>query len=76
MIGVLTKAFNAGRPAWRLFPVSSKAWAAMPSAKLPRYYFDLPREKKNAGEGGILLDPRDVSHSWTSPKCVEITSTR
>ena len=37
--------------------VSPKAWATMESARLPRYYFDLRREKKNAAKGESSWTP-------------------
>ena len=41
--------------------VSEKAWKAMEKSKLPRYYFDYAKERKNSGEGGIELHAGDFA---------------
>jgi hypothetical protein len=38
-------------PGLAYLSVSEKAWKAMETAKNPRYYFDLRKERKNAGQG-------------------------
>ena len=44
-------------PGLAYLSVSDKAWAAMDSAKNPRYYFDLRRERKNAVKGESAYTP-------------------
>jgi aspartate aminotransferase-like enzyme len=44
-------------PGLAFLSVSPKAWARMETAKLPRYYFDLRREKKNAVKGESSWTP-------------------
>jgi aspartate aminotransferase-like enzyme len=56
VIGGSQKAFMLP-PGLAFISVSPKAWAAMESAKLPRYYFDLRREKKNAAKGESSWTP-------------------
>ena len=38
-------------PGLAYLSVSDKAWATMEQSKNPRYYFDLRKERKNAGQG-------------------------
>ena len=56
VIGGSQKAFMLP-PGLAFISVSPKAWAQMESAKLPRYYFDLRREKKNAAKGESSWTP-------------------
>jgi aspartate aminotransferase-like enzyme len=56
VIGGSQKAFMLP-PGLAFISVSPKAWAAIESAKLPRYYFDLRREKKNAAKGESSWTP-------------------
>ncbi|MDP9113172.1 MAG: alanine--glyoxylate aminotransferase family protein [Acidobacteriota bacterium] len=56
VIGGSQKAFMLP-PGLAFISVSPKAWAAMESARLPRYYFDLRREKKNAAKGESSWTP-------------------
>jgi aspartate aminotransferase-like enzyme len=44
-------------PGLAFLSVSPKAWARMETARLPRYYFDLRREKKNAAKGESSWTP-------------------
>ena len=44
-------------PGLALLAISPKAWERMESAKLPRYYFDLRRERKAAGKGESAWTP-------------------
>ena len=44
-------------PGLAFLSISKKAWAGMETAKLPRYYFDLRREKKNAAKGESSWTP-------------------
>ena len=50
VIGGSQKAFMVP-PGLAFLSISPKAWAHMERAKLPRYYFDLKREKKYAASG-------------------------
>jgi aspartate aminotransferase-like enzyme len=50
VIGGSQKAFMVP-PGLAFLSISPKAWAHMESAKLPRYYFNLKREKKFAANG-------------------------
>jgi aspartate aminotransferase-like enzyme len=56
MIGGSQKAFMLP-PGLALLTVSPKAWERMESARLPRYYFDLRREKKSAAAGESSWTP-------------------
>jgi aspartate aminotransferase-like enzyme len=56
VIGGSQKAFMIP-PGLAFLAVSAKAWARMETAKLPRYYFDLRREKKNAAKGESSWTP-------------------
>jgi len=56
VIGGSQKAFMIP-PGLAFLSVSPKAWARMETAKLPRYYFDLKREKKNAVKGESSWTP-------------------
>ena len=56
VIGGSQKAFMLP-PGLAFISVSPKAWAQMESAKLPRYYFDLRREQKNAAKGESSWTP-------------------
>ena len=56
VIGGSQKAFMLP-PGLAFIAVSPKAWATMESSKLPRYYFDLRREKKNAAKGESSWTP-------------------
>ncbi len=44
-------------PGLAFVSISPKAWARMQTARLPRYYFDLLREKKNAAKGESSWTP-------------------
>jgi aspartate aminotransferase-like enzyme len=44
-------------PGLAYLSVSEKAWAAMESAKNPRYYFDLRKERKNQVKGETAFTP-------------------
>jgi aspartate aminotransferase-like enzyme len=44
-------------PGLAFLSISPKAWARMESARLPRYYFDLRRERKNAAKGESSWTP-------------------
>jgi aspartate aminotransferase-like enzyme len=44
-------------PGLAYLSVSDKAWAAMESAKNPRFYFDLRKERKNAVKGESAYTP-------------------
>jgi aspartate aminotransferase-like enzyme len=44
-------------PGLAYLSVSERAWAAMESAKNPRYYFDLRKERKNAVKGESAYTP-------------------
>jgi aspartate aminotransferase-like enzyme len=50
VIGGSQKAFMVP-PGLAFLSISPKAWARMETAKLPRYYFNLKREKKYAARG-------------------------
>jgi aspartate aminotransferase-like enzyme len=50
VIGGSQKAFMVP-PGLAFLSISPKAWAHMEAAKLPRYYFDLKRERKYAASG-------------------------
>jgi aspartate aminotransferase-like enzyme len=56
VIGGSQKAFMLP-PGLAFLSISPKAWARMESARLPRYYFDLRREKKNAAKGESSWTP-------------------
>src|SRR5665213_506815 len=56
VIGGSQKAFMIP-PGLAFLAVSAKAWRRMETAKLPRYYFDLRREKKNAVKGESSWTP-------------------
>jgi aspartate aminotransferase-like enzyme len=56
VVGGSQKAFMIP-PGLAFLAVSSKAWARMETATLPRYYFDLKREKKNAVKGESSWTP-------------------
>ena len=56
VIGGSQKAFMIP-PGLAFISVNSKAWERMESARLPRYYFDLRREKKNALKGESSWTP-------------------
>jgi aspartate aminotransferase-like enzyme len=56
VIGGSQKAFMLP-PGLAFLSVSPKAWATMETARLPRYYFDLRREKKNAAKGESSWTP-------------------
>ena len=56
VVGGSQKAFMIP-PGLAFLAVSSKAWARMETATLPRYYFDLRREKKNAVKGESSWTP-------------------
>jgi len=60
VIGGSQKAFMIP-PGLAFISVSAKAWAQNESAKLPRMYFDLKREKKMADKGESAWTP-NVSH--------------
>jgi aspartate aminotransferase-like enzyme len=55
-IGGSQKAFMIP-PGLAFLSISSKAWAIMESAKLPRYYFNLKKEKKSAATGESAWTP-------------------
>lgn len=44
-------------PGLAYLSVSEKAWSAMETAKSPRYYFDLRKERKNAAKGESAYTP-------------------
>jgi aspartate aminotransferase-like enzyme len=44
-------------PGLAYLSVSEKAWAAMETAKNPRYYFDLRKERKNQAKGETAYTP-------------------
>jgi aspartate aminotransferase-like enzyme len=56
VIGGSQKAFMVP-PGLAFLAVSQKAWAAMDTAKLPRFYFNLKKEKKNAATGESSWTP-------------------
>jgi aspartate aminotransferase-like enzyme len=56
LVGGSQKAFMIP-PGLAFISVSPKAWEANASAKLPRLYFDLKREKKNADKGESSWTP-------------------
>jgi aspartate aminotransferase-like enzyme len=56
VIGGSQKAFMIP-PGLAFLSVSPKAWARAGSATLPRYYFDLPKEKKSAEKGESSWTP-------------------
>ena len=56
VVGGSQKAFMIP-PGLAFLAVSPKAWARTETAKLPRYYFDLKREKKNAAKGESAWTP-------------------
>jgi aspartate aminotransferase-like enzyme len=56
VIGGSQKAFMIP-PGLAFLSISAKAWERMETAKLPRYYFDLRREKKNAAKGESSWTP-------------------
>ena len=67
VIGGSQKAFMLP-PGLAFSAVSPKAWERMESAKLPRYYFDLRREKKSAAKGESSWTPAtSLILGW--PKC-------
>jgi aspartate aminotransferase-like enzyme len=55
-IGGSQKAFMIP-PGLALLAISQKAWAMMDSAKLPRYYFNLKKERKSAATGESAWTP-------------------
>src|SRR6185295_11545686 len=56
VIGGSQKAFMIP-PGLAFLSISDKAWAQMETARLPRYYFDLRRERKNAAQGESAWTP-------------------
>ena len=42
-------------------PLSARAWERVESAKAPRFYFDLRRERKAQAGGRVGLHPRDLA---------------
>ncbi len=56
VIGGSQKAFMIP-PGLAFLAVSNKAWTQMETARLPRYYFDLRRERKNAAKGESAWTP-------------------
>jgi len=56
VIGGSQKAFMIP-PGVAFLAVSNKAWTQMETARLPRYYFDLRRERKNAAKGESAWTP-------------------
>jgi len=56
VIGGSQKAFMIP-PGIAFLSLSPKAWAMMETAKLPRYYFDLRKEKKSAAHGESSWTP-------------------
>src|SRR5579862_23215 len=56
VIGGSQKAFMVP-PGVAFLSISPKAWAMMDSAKLPRYYFNLKKERKNAVNGESSWTP-------------------
>ncbi|MBV9303621.1 MAG: alanine--glyoxylate aminotransferase family protein [Acidobacteriaceae bacterium] len=56
VVGGSQKAFMIP-PGLAFLSISPKAWAMADSAKSPRYYFDLKREKKNAVNGESAWTP-------------------
>jgi aspartate aminotransferase-like enzyme len=56
VIGGSQKAFMIP-PGLAFLSISAKAWERNTSAKLPRYYFDLKKEKKNAEKGESSWTP-------------------
>ena len=56
VIGGSQKAFMIP-PGLAFLAISLKAWTTMETAKLPRYYFNLKREKKNAAIGESSWTP-------------------
>ena len=56
VIGGSQKAFMIP-PGLAFLSISSKAWAFSETAKLPRYYFNLKKEKKNAANGESSWTP-------------------
>ena len=56
VVGGSQKAFMIP-PGLAFVAVSKKAWTAMDTAKLPRYYFNLKKEKKNASSGESSWTP-------------------
>ncbi len=56
VIGGSQKAFMIP-PGLAFLSISPKAWAAADSAKAPRFYFDLKKEKKNAVNGESAWTP-------------------
>jgi aspartate aminotransferase-like enzyme len=56
VIGGSQKAFMLP-PGLAFLTISPKAWEMMESARLPRYYFDLRREKKSAAKGESSWTP-------------------
>ena len=55
-IGGSQKAFMIP-PGLAFLSISSKAWTTMDTAKLPRYYFNLKKEKKSAATGESAWTP-------------------
>jgi aspartate aminotransferase-like enzyme len=56
VIGGSQKAFMVP-PGVAFLSISSKAWAMMDTAKLPRFYFNLKKERKNAATGESSWTP-------------------
>ena len=56
VIGGSQKAFMIP-PGLAFLSISSKAWALAGTSKLPRYYFNLKKEKKNAANGESSWTP-------------------
>src|SRR5271154_5540413 len=56
VVGGSQKAFMIP-PGLAFLSVSAKAWAHSETAKLPRYYFNLKKEKKNAANGESSWTP-------------------
>jgi aspartate aminotransferase-like enzyme len=56
VIGGSQKAFMLP-PGLAFLSVSPRAWSRMETARLPRYYFDLRREKENAAKGESSWTP-------------------
>ena len=74
VIGGSQKAFMVP-PGLAFLSISPKAWTHAATATLPRYYFDLKKEKKNAANGESSWTPA-TSHPARLRRSAEIHQKR
>ena len=63
-------------PGLAYLSVSERAWARMESAKQPRYYFDLRKERKAAAKGESAFHAGNVDwwRRWRRPWIIVATT--